>query len=614
MFLFSYSSIKCYTLNKKFNNGGIKMSFDGIVTRAVVEELKDTLVGGRINKIYQHEKDEILLNIHSKKTNYKLIISASSNNSRIYLTEHSKENPASPPLFCMVLRKHLSSGTILNIEQAALDRVIFMDISSIDELGQPMEKRIVIEIMGRYSNIILTDKDSYVIIDSIKKVNEAMSRVRQILPGLVYEKPPIQNKSNPLESSKEEFIKYLNSSKQNLKTYKFFYLNYIGLSPLISREICFYSNIDIDRSIGSLYENEKDLLYNSFSRFMKKVKTNDFNPILIMDQNEEAMAFHALELNQFGLDNKIHLNSISEVLDKYYYRKDVTDRLNQKSSAIKKSIGVKLDRTKNKLAKQKEELLESKDREKYKIYADLISANLHIIPRGQTNIELENFYDEDMSLLKIPLNNKYSPIENAQRYYKRYSKLKNAENLLVRRIPRTKNEIEYLENVLVSIENSTEIEELDEIKEELIQEGYIRGSKKDRNKKKQRISKPHHFISKDGFNIYVGKNNRQNDYLTLKSSHRSDTWLHVQKMPGSHVIVDNKGKDLPDSTLEEAAVLAAFYSKARNSNNVSVDYTERKNVRKARGAKAGMVIYNNFKTVNINPDIKLVRKIKKVEN
>ncbi len=589
------------------------MAFDGIVTRAVVEELKNTLIGGRINKIYQQERDEILLNIHNNRTNYKLVISASSNNPRIYLTEHTKENPGSPPLFCMVLRKHLSSGTILNIEQSTLDRIIFIDVSAIDELGQPMEKRIIIEIMGRHSNIILIDKDSLKIIDSVKKISEDISRVRQVLPGLMYENPPLQDKSNPLDRSREEFFNYLNTSKQNLKIYKFFYLNYIGLSPLISKEICFYSNIDIDRTINSLSEDDKNLLFNSFNFFMGNVKSNNFNPTLILENNMDAIAFHALELNQFGLDNKISLNSISQVLDKYFYRKDVSDRLNQQSSGIKKSIGVKLDRAINKLSKQKNELLDSRDREKYKIYGDLISANLHNIPKGQESIELENFYDENMNMMRIPLNIKYSPVTNAQRYYKRYSKLKNAENLLVRQIPATKNEIDYLENVLVSIDNSTEIEELDEIKDELIQEGYIKANRKDRNKKKQKLSKPHHYISEDGFNIYVGKNNKQNDYLTLKFSHRSDIWLHVQKMPGSHVIIDHQGRDIPDSTLEQAGLLAAYYSKARNSNNVAVDYTERKNVKKPRNAKAGRVIYNNFKTINISPDIKLVRNIKKVE-
>lgn len=589
------------------------MSFDGIVTKAVVEELKTKLLGGRINKIYQQEKDEILLLIHNNRTNYKLVISSSSNNPRVYLTKYSKENPTSPPMFCMLLRKHLISGTILNIEQSSLDRVIFIDISSLDELGEPKEKRIVIEIMGKHSNIILINKDSHSIIDSIKRVTEDMSRIRQILPGITYKEPPVQDKSNPLESSMDEFFNFLRSSKENTKVYKFFYFNYVGLSPLISKEICFHSNIDIDRSIGSLYDEDKKSLFNSFKYFMEKAKNNDFNPVLIIENSKEAVAFHSLELNQFGIDNKIHLNSISEVLDKYYYRKDVSDRLNQKSSGIKKSIGIKLDRTINKLSKQKNELLESKDREKYKIYADLISSNLHIIPKGEEKVELENFYDENMDKLMVPLNIKFSPIENAQVYYKKYSKLKNAENLLLKQIPETKNEIEYLENVLVSIENSTEVEELDEIKEELIQEGYIKGNNKKKKNKKQKISKPHHYISKDDFNIYVGKNNKQNDYLTFKFSHRSDTWLHVQNIPGSHVIIDSKGKDIPDSTLEEAAILASYYSKAKNSKNVSVDYTERKNVKKPKNAKAGMVIYDNFKTINVDPSNNLVETLKKVE-
>lgn len=590
------------------------MSFDGIVTNAVVEELKNKLIGGRINKIYQQEKDEILLNIHNNRTNYKLIISSSSNNPRIYLTEYSKENPASAPLFCMVLRKHINSGTILNIEQVSLDRVIFIDVSSLDELGQASEKRIVIEIMGRHSNIILIDNNSYKIIDSIKRVNESMSRVREILPGIVYEQPPTQDKSNPLEYSEKEFVDYLANSKQNLKIFKFFYFNYVGLSPLISREICFHSNIDIDRTINSLNTNEKKLLFNSFKDFMDKIKNKNFSPTLIMDENMEPIAFHSLDLKQFGLDNKISLNSISKVLDKYFYRKDVSDRINQKSSGMRKSIGVKLDRTINKLSKQKNELLESKDRDKYKVYADLISANLHLIPNNKDRVDLQNFYDENMKILTVPLNIKYSPVDNAQRYYKKYSKLKKAEKLLFRQIPTTKHEIEYLENVLVSIDNSTEVEELDEIKQELIEEGYIKGNNKKNKSKKQKASKPHHYISKDGFDIYVGKNNKQNDNLTFKSSHRSDTWLHVHDMPGSHVIIDHQGKDIPDSTLEQAGILAAFYSKSKHSNVVSVAYTQRKNVKKPKNAKAGMVVYNNFNTINVSPKNNLVNDIKKVEN
>ncbi|WP_312908635.1 Rqc2 family fibronectin-binding protein [Tissierella praeacuta] len=588
------------------------MSFDGIVTKSVVKELREKLIGGRVDKVYQQEKDEILFHIHSKGINYRLIMSASSNNPRVYLTDYSKKNPPEPPMFCMLLRKHLIGGIILNIEQFNLDRVIFIDISAIDELGQPTEKRIVIEIMGKHSNIILIDKSSFKIVDSVKRIYEDMSRVRQILPGMIYEYPPLQDKVNPLDIAKEDFFSIMDSEDKNLPCFKFLYFNYLGLSPLISREICFDAGIDIDRNLGSMYEDDRTSLYISFNKFMNQISREEFNPVSVLNNNKtEILAFHALELNQFGTENRVFFDSISNLLDNFYRRKDIIDRIGQKSQSIKKSIQVKLDRANNKLGKQKEELLESQDREKYKIYADLISANLHIIPRGVNSIELENFYDENMNKLNIPLDIKLSPVANAQRYYKKYSKLKNAHQLLLEQIPNTEDEISYLENVLMSIENSTEIEELDEIKEELISEGYIKGSIKKKKKKEESVSKPLHYISKDGFNIYVGKNNKQNDYLTLKLSSKDDIWLHVQNMPGSHVIIEKMGKTIPLSTIEEAAILASYYSKGKNSNHVPVDYTERKNVKKPKNAKAGMVIYEDFKTIIINPSKELVDNIKK---
>ena len=586
------------------------MSFDGIVTKAVVNELKESLVGGRIDKIYQQEKDEILINIHNSKINYKLILSASSNNPRIYLTKYSKKNPSYPPMFCMLLRKHLIGGIILNIEQFSLDRVIFIDISAIDELGQPTEKRLIIEIMGKHSNIILIDKSSLKIIDSIKRVNEDMSRIRQILPGMVYEYPPIKDKVNPLTVTEEDFLKAIDTSNKNLSSYKFFYFNYLGLSPLISKEICFNSNLDIDRTLGSLYKEDKISLCNSFLKFMIKITNNEFAPVSIISPNDmEVLAFHSLDLNQFGKDNKLYFDSISELLDNYYHRKDIVDRIGQRSQSIRKSIQVKLDRALNKLGKQKEELFDSQDREKYKIYADLISANIHKIPRRAEIIELENFYDENMNKINIPLDIKLSPVANAQKYYKKYTKLKNAHLLLEEQIPETENEINYLENVLLSIENSSEIEELDEIKEELIKGDYIKGTIKNKKKKEETISKPLHYISKDGFNIYVGKNNRQNEYLTLRLSRKEDVWLHVQNMPGSHVIIEKGNKTIPSTTLEDAAILAAYYSKGKNSNHVPVDYTERKYVKKPKNAKTGMVIYENFKTIFVNPLKELVDNI-----
>ena len=590
------------------------MSLDGIVVNSIIEELNEKLLGGRIDKIYQQEKDEILINIYNKGINYKLIISSSSNNPRIHLTDHKKTNPSNPPMFCMLLRKHLSGGIILNISQFFMDRIIFIDISSLDELGQTSEKRLIVEIMGRHSNIILVDKSSLKIIDSIKRVPEEISRIRQVLPGLKYDCPPSDNKMNPLEFNEEEFCKLLENTHANTQIFKFFYINYMGLSPLIGKEICFNSNIDIKRPIGSLDKLEKETLFNSFLKIINKIKEKDYDPVLIKDSySNNYLAFHTLDIQQFGNQNKVYMDSISSVLNKYYYINDMIDRVNQKAQSMTKSIQTKLERSQNKLAKQKQELLEAKDREKYKICADLLSANLYNIEKGTSEVLVENFYTENMDKIRIPLDPKYTPAQNVQRYYKKYSKLKNAHLLLSKQIIETREEIDYLENVLNSIENCTEVIELDEIREELIKEGYFKKNKKDKNKTITK-TKPHHYISSEGIHIYVGKNNRQNDELTLRFAHKEDIWLHVQKMPGSHVIIKKGNQDISDTTLEEAAILAAFYSKGKNSTNVPVDYTEKKNVKKPKNAKTGMVIYENFNTIFITTSKEKIQSIKKVEN
>lgn len=344
---------------------------------------------------------------------------------------------------------------------------------------------------------------------------------------------------------------------------------------------------------------------------MERVKKEDFNPQLIKNEyGKDYIAFHSLNLDQFGSKNKIYKDSINEVLDIYFTENHKLDRIQQKAQAIKKSVQVKLDRSLKKLAKQKEELLESEDREKYKVYADLISANLYRIEKGVSQVDLENFYDENMAKITIPLDKKYSPVENAQRYYKKYAKLKHAHKLLLEQIPETEDEIEYLENVLNHIDNCTEVVELEEIKEELIQEGYLKGKVK--KKKDNKLSKPHHYVSSDGFHIFVGKNNRQNDFLTLKTASKGDIWLHVQKMPGSHVIIKRENKEVPDRTLEEAGMLAAYYSKAKDSSNVPVDYTERKNVKKPKNAKAGMVIYEDYRTIFVTPREDYIDKLEKI--
>lgn len=587
------------------------MSLDGIVTRNIVLELNDLLLGGRVDKIYQHEKDEIIIYIYNKGKTHRLLVSSSSNNPRLHLTRYGMENPPTPPMFCMLLRKHLSGGTILNIEQHEMDRIVFIDVSSLDELGEVSIKRLIIEIMGKHSNIILIDKASLKIIDAIKKVTPEISSVRQVLPGLLYTLAK-QDRLNPLTSTEPDFYSLIENDNKNKQVYKFFYTNFSGLSPLISKEICSIAQIDIDRPLGTISESEKKALYASFASIIEKVRKCDFHPVLIKnDYGDDYTAFHSLDINQFGDKSKIYVDSINEVLDIYYTENDKLDRIHQKSQSIRKSIQVNLERALNKLAKQKQELLESEDREIYKIYADLISANIYRIEKGTSSIDLENFYDDKMEKITVPLDNKYSPVENAQRYYKKYAKLKHAHKLLLEQIPDTEKEIEYLENVLNNIDNCTELIELEEIKEELINEGYLKGKyKKNKNNK---VSKPYHFISSDGFHIFVGKNNKQNDLLTLKTANKKDIWLHAQKMPGSHVIIKSDNNIVPSKTLEEAATLAAYYSKGKNSNNVAVDYTERKNVKKPKNAKAGMVIYDNYETIFVTPKKEYVENIKRVE-
>lgn len=588
------------------------MAFDGIVTKALVEELNKKILGGKVNKIYQQEKDEILIHIYNKGKNFKLILSASSNNPRFYLTKYSKENPQSPPMFCMLLRKQLQGGTISNIEQFSLDRIVFIDIDSYDEMGELSIKRLVIEIMGRHSNIILLNKKTSKIYDSIKRVPENISRVRQILPGLYYEKPPLSNKISPLNINKETFLERFNSSQGNMPVFKFFYTNFIGISPLIGRDICSNSRVKPKKLINDLTEEERINLFQSFSNLIKQVQNSNFKPTIYF-KNNSFTAFHALELYQYKDYEKESFSSISKVLDKYYKEKDTYDRIKQKSQSIRKAVQVQLERSKNKLEKRQAKIIKANNRNTYKVYGDLISANMYRIKKGDNCIQVENFYDENLEKINIPLDAKLTPAENAQKYYKSYTKLKNAYNLLKKQIPHTKDEIIYLENVLMSIDNCTNIEELDEIKIELIEEGYLKKNHKKKKIRKNKQSKPAHFISTDGFHIYVGKNNRQNDYLTLQFSNKEDLWLHVKDLPGSHVIIRNVNKDFSETALKEGAMLAGYYSKGRNSQNLPIDYTKVKHVKKPKGGKPGMVIYENNKTIYVTPKKQYIDNMKKVE-
>lgn len=591
------------------------MSFDGIVVKSVTFELLNLLNNGRIEKIYQPENDEIIISIRNGSKNYKLLISASSSNPRIYIANEIKSNPMKPPMFCMLLRKHIQGGRIVDIYQYSLDRVICLDIQSLDELGVLSIKTLIIEIMGKHSNIILIDKKTKKIFDSIKRVPISLSSVRQILPGLEYETPPSQDKIDPFYLSKDDFIDIIIKSQKGIPVFKILYSNIIGLSPLIAKEICHRANLDDSFLAAQLQDNDIDNLYLSLSNFYSDILSNKFSPTMINnEEKDKVVAFSAVDILQYGDLPKIHYSSINELLENFYITRDKIDRIKHKSSNLRKMISVKLDRTLNKLAKQKEELLEAEKREIYKIYGDILTANLHRIELKQKSVVLENYYREDLEEIKINLDPRLSPIQNAQKYYKKYNKLKSAYQLVNDQIIKTQEEVNYLENVLISIENCTGLRELEEIREELANEGYVKKSP-NKGKKKEKVvsSSPHHFISSDGYDVYIGKNNKQNDYLTLKIATKEDIWMHTKNIPGSHVIIKKKEGQVSENTIIEAAVLAAYHSKAKLSSNVPVDYTEKKNVKKPNGAKPGMVIYDFYNTVYVTPKKELINKLKKIE-
>lgn len=591
------------------------MSFDGVVVRSVVYELYNLLINGKIEKVHQPEKDELIINIRNINVNYKLLISASSSNPRVYITEEAKANPMAPPMFCMLLRKHIQGGKIMDIYQSSMDRVLCFDIQSLDELGILSTKTLIVEIMGKHSNIILIDKLSSKIIDSIKRVPSSLSSIRQVLPGLQYKKPPLQNKLLPFDISKDDFLKLINKSEKGMAVFKMLYSNIIGLSPLLAREICHRANLDSGFIISQLDNNKVDNLYTSFNNLFIDVYNNEFSPTIVKDKDDvEFIAFSTVDILQYGNLPKVHYESINKLLESFYITRDKLDRSKHKSSDLRKLVSIKLDRALNKFAKQNEELIEAEKRETFKIFGDLLTANLHKIEKKQNEVILENYYTEDLEKVHISLDPRLSPIQNAQKYYKKYNKLKNAHELVNQQIISTQEEIDYLENVLISLENCEELKELEEIREELVNEGYVkRTSIKGKRKEKENSSLPRHFISSDGYDIFVGKNNKQNDYLTLKLANKDDIWMHTKNIPGSHVIIKKKDNQVPENTIIEAAKLAAYHSKAKLSSNVPVDYTERKNVKKPSGSKPGMVIYDFYNTVYVTPENELINKLNKIQ-
>ncbi|HHV29061.1 Rqc2 family fibronectin-binding protein [Acetivibrio mesophilus] len=583
------------------------MPFDGIVVKNAVNELSDALTGGRVDKIYQPEQDEIIINLRSKGQNLKLLLSANASYPRIHLTDITKENPTNPPVFCMLLRKHLSGGRITEIEFHDFERVITIHIETINELGDLTLKKLVVEIMGKHSNIILVNSDNK-IIDSIKHVDSDVSRVREVMPARPYSLPPSQDKTSPLALNVE--LLFSKAKEQGDPRISKFLLNNIkGFSPLLCDEICYRAGIDSRMPISSLSVDIVQNLKQALNEIISKIEHSEFTPCIIWngDDRQKPVDFHSFEIKQYNTSD--FYPSISKVLDLFYTTRDTSERLTQKKADLVKLLNNCIDRCNKKISIHMDTLREVAERENYKLYGELITANIYCIPKNAGKVSLLNYYSENSEYVDIPLDETLLPQENAQRYFKKYAKAKTAYTHTTQQLEEARGELLYLESVLHSLENIKSLKDIDDIRQELADQGYLPAKKKKPEKKNSKAFTPHIYKSTDGLYIYVGKNNVQNDMLTLKFSSSNDIWLHTKNIPGSHVIIKKDKGDIPDSTLLQAAQLAAYHSKAKNSSHVEVDYTHVRNVKKPNGAKPGMVIYDNYKTIIVTPDENIINKL-----
>lgn len=576
------------------------MPLDGIYIYSLAEEFKNKLVGCRVDKISQPEKDELILSLRGDRTNLKLLISASSTYPKIHLTNINKPNPVKAPMFCMVLRKYLGNARVTEISQISTDRIIAIDFESADELGFYSIYSLIVEIMGRHSNITLVRKRDNIVIDSIKHMTPEINSYRSLYPGINYVYPPESIKLNPFDFSFEDFNIYVDSN--NIKfDYSIFSKMFTGVSTQFSK------SISEALTINNIELNSFNLknIYSYILMLFESLKKGEFHFNAYYDASS-VKDFYCKELYQLENLNKRSYDSPSALIEEFYHEKDKTDRLNAKSYDLQKIVNNNIDRCNKKLEILKKTLKECEEKDHYRIFGELLTANIYNIKKGDKSVKTLNYYEVNEEYIEIKLDENKSPSENIQAYFKKYNKLKKSAEMAEIQINTTEQELDYLQSVLTNIKNVESYDEIDDIRRELTETGYIRFKKED--KKKSKTSKPHHFLSSDGAHIYVGKNNIQNDSLTLKFADKQDIWMHTKNIPGSHVIIKNAGK-ISDKTLEEAATLAAFYSKGKDSTKVPVDYTEVRNVKKPSGSKPGMVIYYTNKTIYIDPKKLELQKI-----
>jgi len=571
------------------------MALDGFVLGSIIYELKKKILNGKVNKIYQPETDELVFNIRNKGQNYLLLVSVNNNYPRINLTDNNKKNPYEPYNFCMLLRKYLASSIIKEIRQSNNDMVLEIDFEVFDELRTKSIKTLVVEIMGKHSNVVLLSDNK--VLDSIYKIGENKGIDRVLYPGVEYKYPDVGNEVNPGTINYNSFKKLFKSENEGKKVYNFFLHNFTGFGPRLSREMCLRSKIDENSKIGEVDENLLDRLYISFENLLKSKKNNNYS-WNIYAKDKEYIDFHCFPLDIYKDYTTINFTSISKLVDEYYYYKDRYQRMKQRIHHLKKIVDKNITKNQSKLLKLKNEYEISKDRHKYKVYGDLIIAYMSTIKNYKDSVKVKNYYDNN-NIIEIPLDGRLSLSKNAQKYYKKYEKLKTAQEKINRQIKITKQKLDYFYNLQYMINNCDDFEAVSEIKEELVNTGYLKS--KNTKSKKHIKSKPYKVISRDGFEIYIGKNNNQNDYITFNLASKEDIWMHTKNIPGSHVVIITKGREIPDTTLEEAASYAAYHSNARQSSKVPVNYTYKKHIKKPKNAEPGFVIFKKYYTMYINP-------------
>ncbi len=589
------------------------MAFDGIFVSALVAELSDKLIGGRIYKIYQPEVDEICLVVKNKteegNTTHRLVISADAGIPLMYLTEKVKENPMVAPNFCMLLRKHIGNGRITDICQHGFDRIVEISLEHLDDMGDLCTKKLIVEIMGKHSNIIFVDSNN-VIVDSIKHISHMVSSVREVLPGREYVYPVNGDKVNPLEVDVNYFMNHIMVKPEAAA--KVIYTSMVGISPVAANEICYRAGVDGSASTASVPLAKKEELFREFERVRLDIEDKVYTNCIAYN-GYEPKEFGSIALSSYGeliagdmplagVTGLKKLESPSAVIEEYYSKKTVVNRIKQRSIDLRKIVANAIDRTAKKYDLQLRQLKDTEKRDKYKVYGELLMTYGYSAKPGDKELKCENYYTNEE--ITIPLDPDISAMDNSKRYFAKYNKLKRTYEALSELTVESKSELDYLMSVQNSLEIADSLDDLTQIKAELIESGYIRGRRDNGKGKKQEKSKPLHYISTDGYHIYVGKNNYQNEELTFKVAVGDDMWFHAKNMPGSHVIVKTEGEtELPDRTYEEAARLAAYYSAGKGSPKVEIDYTLRRNLKKPPKAKPGFVIYHTNYSMNIEPDI-----------